>query len=158
MRRKKELAAAKPLTDPGVLPETPPVAVSKAATGGIKTALRSRNVTHCIDILLALLIIFMVIQPTTQHELEARIPQAESEAAAAPAIVIHINADWEIAVNRESVAFSDLGKRLFEIFRARSDRRMFIQAVDEPPFGAVARVIDVAKGAGAGDVGLLLER
>ncbi|HUV14624.1 MAG TPA: biopolymer transporter ExbD, partial [Acidobacteriota bacterium] len=33
------------------------------------------NITPYIDILLVLLIIFMVIQPTTQYDLRARVPE-----------------------------------------------------------------------------------
>ena len=33
------------------------------------------NITPYIDILLVLLIIFMVIQPTTQYDLRARVPR-----------------------------------------------------------------------------------
>ena len=33
------------------------------------------NITPYIDILLVLLIIFMVIQPTTQYDLNARVPE-----------------------------------------------------------------------------------
>ena len=37
------------------------------------------NITPYIDILLVLLIIFMVIQPTTQYDLRARVPQEAPE-------------------------------------------------------------------------------
>lgn len=114
------------------------------------------NVTPYIDILLVLLIIFMVIQPTGQFDLEARVPQEADRDHSGPAavIVVSIDKDFRLAINGEAVPMEKLGLRLFEILRSRRDRSLFVQGDPGLPFGGVARVIDVAKGAGAGDVGL----
>ncbi|HRV09158.1 MAG TPA: biopolymer transporter ExbD, partial [Acidobacteriota bacterium] len=46
-----------------------------AISGGSgKGAMANINITPYIDILLVLLIIFMVIQPTTKYNLQARVP------------------------------------------------------------------------------------
>ncbi len=114
------------------------------------------NVTPYIDILLVLLIIFMVIQPTRQYDLKTRTPdpaQSEGDAPAAR-IVVTIDEDFRMAVNGRDVTLPELGSRLFEILRTRSDRTLFVLGSQDLPFGSVARVIDIAKGAGAGDVGL----
>ena len=119
------------------------------------------NVTPYIDILLVLLIIFMVIQPTIQHNLEARVPDKPDEEmpkdviVQTEAIVISVNPDGTVAVNQEPVPIAQLGTRLFEIYSARANKNMFVQADQSLPFGDVIRVIDIAKGAGVGDVGLM---
>ena len=59
------------------------------------------------------------------------------------------------AINTQPVEFSKLGQRLFELLSARSDRTIFVKGAPALSFGAVARVIDIAKGAGADEVGLM---
>jgi biopolymer transport protein ExbD len=121
------------------------------------------NITPYIDILLVLLIIFMVIQPTTQYDLRARVPQEAPEdipddvIIKSDAIVVSIAANGALQINQEPVTLDRLGARLFEIYSARANKNMFVQAHVDLPFGDVARVIDIAKGSGIGDVGLMIE-
>lgn len=132
---------------------------SSAKAGGPKSNI---NITPYIDILLVLLIIFMVIQPTTQYDLRARVPQDAPDLppeviVKSDAIVISIDEGGVIRINQDPVTLDRLGARLFEIYSARSNKNMFVQADKELPFGDVIRVIDIAKGSGVGDVGLMLE-
>lgn len=120
------------------------------------------NITPYIDILLVLLIIFMVIQPTTQYDLRARVPQdapdvPDNVIVRSDAIVISIDPNGGIRINQDPVTYDRLGARLFEIYSARSNKNLFIQADPDLPFGDVIRVIDTAKGSGVGDVGLMIE-
>ena len=121
------------------------------------------NITPYIDILLVLLIIFMVIQPTTQYDLRARVPQEAPEdipedvIIKSDAIVVSIAANGALQINQEPVTLDRLGARLFEIYSARANKNLFVQADVDLPFGDVARVIDIAKGSGVGDVGLMIE-
>lgn len=115
------------------------------------------NITPYIDILLVLLIIFMVIQPSTQYQLGSRAPgkATSQQSPQRAAIVISIDEEFNLAINSQPVPFPKLGQRLFEILSARSDRTIFVKGDPDISFGAAARVIDVAKGAGASEVGLL---
>ncbi|HSR68162.1 MAG TPA: biopolymer transporter ExbD [Acidobacteriota bacterium] len=119
------------------------------------------NVTPYIDILLVLLIIFMVIQPTTKYDLKARTPQEPEEdlpediIIKSDNIVLQIHADGTYAINQEPVTLDAMGGRLFEIYSARSNKNMFVQGDEDLPFGDVIRVIDIAKGSGVGDIGLI---
>jgi len=118
------------------------------------------NITPYIDILLVLLIIFMVIQPTKQYQMPARAlekaPKVAERAAVPPnLIVVAIDEEFQISINSQPVAFPDLGRRLFDILNARADRTIYIKGPAELPFGDVVRIIDIAKGAGAGNIGLL---
>jgi biopolymer transport protein ExbD len=131
-------------------------------TGG-KGQMANINITPYIDILLVLLIIFMVIQPTTQYDLRARVPQEAPEdlpedvIIRSDAIVVSIAANGALQINQEPVTLDRLGARLFEIYSARANKNLFVQAHVDLPFGDVARVIDIAKGSGVGDVGLMIE-
>ena len=117
------------------------------------------NITPYIDILLVLLIIFMVIQPTTQFQLPARAPSKPVKVAGAAVrsspIVVTIDEQFQLSINTQPVSFPELGKTLFDILSARSDRRIYIKGPPDLPFGDVVRIIDIAKGAGAGDIGLI---
>lgn len=121
------------------------------------------NITPYVDILLVLLIIFMVIQPTTQYDLRARVPQdapediPEDVIVKSDAIVISINADGSLRINQDPVSLQRLGARLFEIYSARANKNMFVQANEDLPFGDVINVIDIAKGSGVGDIGLMID-
>lgn len=133
---------------------------SKGSAGGPKSEI---NITPYIDILLVLLIIFMVIQPTTQYDLRARVPEEAPEdipqdvIIKSDAIVVTIASNGAIQINSEPVTLDRLGARLFEIYSARANKNMFVQANEDLPFGDVIRVIDIAKGSGVGDVGLMIE-
>jgi biopolymer transport protein TolR len=48
-----------------------------------------------------------------------------------------------------------LGPRLEEIFKSRNERVMFVKGDPNVEFGAVAQVIDIAKGAGIDKIGLI---
>jgi biopolymer transport protein TolR len=134
------------------------MAMSAHPSGGPKSDI---NITPYIDILLVLLIIFMVIQPTSQYDLRARVPEKppedlpENVVVKSDAIVVTVSLDGEISINQDPVSLNQLGARLFDIYSARANKNLFVQAHDELPFGTVIRVIDLAKGAGVGDIGLL---
>ena len=127
---------------------------------GRKGAMADINITPYIDILLVLLIIFMVITPVRQMDLDVKVPQTSGDPSAAPdpnVIVVSIGEAANIAVNQEQTSIGNLGSKLQEIYSARANKNMFISASAKLPYGDVVKVIDIAKGAGVGDIGLLTE-
>jgi biopolymer transport protein ExbD len=62
-----------------------------------------------------------------------------------------------IAINQEPTTVTDLGTKLQEIYSKRANKAMFVSASAKLPYGDVVRIIDIAKGAGVQDVGLLTE-
>jgi len=118
------------------------------------------NITPYIDILLVLLIIFMVITPTKQLDLEVKVPQQntdEKKNTPPPpgVIVVSMSESAQLAINSEPVGISELPKKLLDIYSARANKNMFISASAKLPYGDVVKIIDIAKGAGVVDVGLL---
>ena len=129
--------------------------------GGKKGAMANINITPYIDILLVLLIIFMVITPIKQMDLDVKIPQtSDSKVDAAPdpsVIVVSVGEAAQIAVNQEPTTINDLGAKLQDIYSKRANKNMFVSASGKLPYGDVVRIIDIAKGAGVQDIGLLTE-
>jgi biopolymer transport protein ExbD len=126
--------------------------------GTSKGAMAEPNVVPFIDILLVLLIIFMVITPLTPKGLEALIPQPappDQKGADQRTVVISINRDQSMLINQEPTDENRLGPRLEEIFKTRAERVVFVKGDPELEFQVVARVIDIAKGAGIDKVGLM---
>ena len=121
------------------------------------------NITPYIDILLVLLIIFMVITPIRQMDLDVKVPQTSNDSGDKSSkpdpnvIVVSVGESAQIAINQEPTTIANLGSKLQEIYSARANKNMFISASAKLPYGDVVRVIDIAKGAGVGDIGLLTE-
>ncbi len=136
--------------------------MSMTTGGGAGGPIVSINMTPMIDVLLVLLIIFMVITPLTPKGLEALVPQPNPDAEPQPesnnrTVVVSVNADKSILINRDPTGKDVLGDRLNEIFKTRAERVMFVRGAPSLDFIEVAEVIDIAKGAGVDKVGLLTE-
>jgi biopolymer transport protein ExbD len=119
------------------------------------------NIMPYIDILLVLLIIFMVIMPVRQMDLDVKVSQLPPEGAEAQVdpsvIVVSVGEAAQIAINQDPTDIGSLGMKLQEIYSARANKNMFISAHPKLPYGDVVKVIDIAKGAGVGDIGLIIE-
>jgi biopolymer transport protein ExbD len=110
-----------------------------------------------IDVLLVLIIIFLVITPIQSRGLAALVPQPATETTPDPPhpIVITVLADGQVSLNQELLELPQLEHRLADLFKTRAVRVVFLRADKGLEFREVARVIDIAKGAGAGPIGLM---
>ncbi len=145
------------------------------------------NVTPLIDVLLVLLIIFMVVTPQKPSRFKAMIPEPPPDIPAPPdplALVVTIDKDLRLKLNGLSDDLgstddtSKLGDALVKLFQKRRDagtyrddvinpmdlpleervvKTVFIKAPRSISYGAVARVIDGVKGAGAEPIGLQID-
>lgn len=115
------------------------------------------NMTPMIDVLLVLLIIFMVIQPTLQKGLEVQVPPIEERTTAQESpdqIILEVRKGGAYAINQIPVTGS-LSERIKQVFANRPRKVLFIKGGEELAYGDVVRAIDAARGAGIEVVGLV---
>ena len=88
------------------------------AVGGSGSTKSDINMTPMIDVLLVLIIIFMLITPTTSRGLEALVPQpSDSSTPSRSEVVITVRADGTVQFNQESMDLRMLESRLSRLFR-----------------------------------------
>jgi biopolymer transport protein TolR len=132
--------------------------------GGTGGAVSDINVTPLIDVLLVLIIIFMVIQPTTPRGLEALVPQPPKPNAPPPpendrTIVVQVEPGGGgvpiYKINDQQFQKADIAPELTKIFSTRQEKVMFVKGDKTMDFGAIAEVIGFGKSADVTNVGII---
>ncbi len=132
--------------------------------GGTGGAVSDINVTPLIDVLLVLLIIFMVIQPTTPRGLEALVPQPPKPNAPPPppndaTIVVQVASGGgglpTYKINDQQFAKADIAPELTKIFETRQEKVMFVKGDKNLDFGQIAEVIGFGHQADVTNIGII---
>lgn len=131
------------------------------------SSLSEPNVVPLIDILLVLIIIFMVITPTTPKGLEALVPQPNPNPGQTnpdilqKTVVVQVMCNdarcmvTALKINEEPHTWDTMGPRIEEIFKQRAEKIAFVKGDQGVLFHEVARAIDVMRGSGVDKVGLI---
>lgn len=117
------------------------------------------NVTPLIDVLLVLLIIFMVIQPHREAKLPVKAPErAPVDQPSSPeTLMLTVSGDMQLQINSKPIEVGELLALLTDLMEQRplDTRTLFIKAPPMLAYGPVVLLIDLAKGAGVVNVGLV---
>ncbi len=126
--------------------------------GGNRGLRAEMNVTPMIDVLLVLLVIFMIVAPLKTVGLPATVPQPAADVKGPERVgdlVLTVKDDGTVLLNQEAVALENLPARLAEIYRFRGDAPVFVRGGRELYFRQVAKVMDIARGAGMMHIALM---
>ena len=119
------------------------------------------NVTPLVDVVLVLLIIFMVVQPLLQMGYDVQVPpnnpQPQNPNAPPAQHVVSMNAAREIFLNKEKVEMVNLPIRISELMRNRASKVVFFFVEDSVNYGDAMKVLDVIRGNGAANIGMVME-
>jgi biopolymer transport protein TolR len=131
--------------------------------GGGGGPVSDMNVTPMIDVLLVLIIIFMVIQPTTPKGLEALVPQPPKQNTPPPpendrTIVVQVlagGATPTYKINDQQFPKEDLQSELTKVFATRQEKVMFVKGDPDLNFSSVAEVIGFGHAADVTNIGII---
>jgi biopolymer transport protein TolR len=134
------------------------MAMQVGPSGSLKADI---NITPLVDVVLVLLIIFMVITPLVQVGYDAKVPpKTESTVTPPPStdqIIIRLETDGRIFINKEEVTERDFPNRLREVLRNRETKVTFFAAAGELPYDRVMSFMDMCRNSGAQNIGIVLE-
>ena len=117
------------------------------------------NVTTLVDVVLVLLIIFMVTAPMLSMGIDVNLPRVKSKTIDVneEKLVLSINKDGEIFINRTKIPKNELKVKLENIFTARIDKEIFLRADKSVAYGFVVEVMSEIRKAGVDKLGMVTE-
>jgi biopolymer transport protein TolR len=117
------------------------------------------NVTPFVDVMLVLLIIFMVAAPLMAVGVPVDLPRAPAAPAAAAQepLVVTLDREGRLFVERAEVGREGLVAALRPIAAATPDRPVFLRADRAQPYGEVMRVLAGLSAAGFARASLIGE-
>jgi biopolymer transport protein ExbD len=121
------------------------------------------NVTPLVDVVLVLLIIFMVVTPLLEKDIEVRVPDKTEEVTPEDQqpdqLVVQLDEQGRISINTHPVAEPDYVNMLKNILKGKKkdDRLVFFMADDKANYGLFVKALDGARQAGADPLGMMTE-
>lgn len=117
------------------------------------------NVTPLVDVVLVLLIIFMVTAPMLQMGIDVNLPRVQSRSVdvSEEKLVLTINSNREIYINKNYIPYNELRAKLEAILSHRLDREVYLRADKTVPYGYVVEVMGELKKAGVDRLGMITE-
>jgi biopolymer transport protein ExbD len=121
------------------------------------------NITPLVDVVLVLLIIFMVVMPLAEKDLNVRIPETEqvqtTDEVPPNQITVNVPPSGIFEINGETVPDDRYVAVLKEKLgpRALGERVVFVTPADEAPYKRLVKAMEGARSAGASALGMATE-
>jgi biopolymer transport protein ExbD len=134
-----------------------------SAGGGSGKMQSEINVTPMVDIMLVLLIIFMVVTPLLEKDIQVRVPDDTQEETTPEdmldQLVVSIDETGQIKLNSEPLGDDDYKTRIKRALAAKSyeEKLVFFLPDDKAPYPRVVQTLDWTRAAGAYILGVVTE-
>ncbi len=121
------------------------------------------NVTPLVDVVLVLLIIFMVVTPLLEKDIEVKVPDSEQVETPTEVpegqLVVTLNAAGKVSINTVEISDEEYVKRLERMIAAKpkGERLVFFMPEDGVNYGKLVAALDGARTAGAETLGMMTE-
>jgi biopolymer transport protein TolR len=110
-----------------------------------------------VDVTLVLLVIFMIASPLIQMGVQVNLPKASTNAVETKDnLTVTVRKDATLYVEDKLVPLTALSAELGQALK-QGKKGVLIRADKEVSYGAVIKVLDIARKAGIQDVGLVTE-
>jgi biopolymer transport protein ExbD len=126
--------------------------------GGVKADI---NVTPLVDVMLVLLIIMMLVAPLLQQGVAVKLPVASNyvdKPESQEQTVVAIDSTARVYLNARFVEPDELGTRIDEVLKGKTEKIVYIRADQEVDYSAVMLAMDQLRQAGVEDIGLITDR
>jgi biopolymer transport protein TolR len=116
------------------------------------------NVTPLVDVMLVLLVVFMVTAPLLTAGLRVELPNVQAHEAPSKdtKLVVTVTKEEKILFGEDDVT-TNVEDVLLKNPRIQKEKELYIRADKNARYGAVARVVAAARGAGVEGLNLLVE-
>jgi biopolymer transport protein ExbD len=129
--------------------------------GGAGSIKSDINVTPLVDVVLVLLIIFMVITPVLQMGYLVRVPPKAPAnlppSAVQDQIILRLQPNNRILINKEDVAPEAFPARVREILHGNTSKMVFFSGSREVDYDSTMKFLDLARAAGCKNIGIIVE-
>ena len=130
------------------------------STGGGHGGLTNEpNVTPMIDVLMVLLIIFMVIVPSSRKAIDVQVPDPNPPQQTTQqdntSIVLTVHKGGSYLINKQPATDQNLASQLKSIYDPRPDKVIFLKGDPEATYQDVIHAMDVARGSGVKVIGFV---
>jgi len=122
------------------------------------------NITPLVDVVLVLLIIFMVVTPLLEKDIEVKVPDTQqvedTKEVPQDQLIVSLNDKGEMKINQESMPdLDEYKKRLSRMLAAKKkdDRLVFFMPDEQANYGKLVTALDGAKLSGAETLGMMTE-
>ena len=123
------------------------------------TGMNEMNLIPLIDIMLVLMIIFLVTATVANPSIPLNLPKANATVQPQPPkeITISVNAEGEVAWDKEVLSLDELDKRFHEAGQVTEKPTVQLRADKESKYDTVAQVMSRASEAGLSDIAFVSE-